>query len=489
MTHVRRFRTTLAVAAAASVAAVCALLAPTTANATLVGMESAWQLVNTNQTNEQREAALDLMQQQGVQVVRVNWRWFEVAANCDGRTAAELADPTQSCYDWSRLDNLVSEANERRIQVLLSAQQNPSWLQHTENRMFMGTTAAQFNRTVEYFASFYKALATRYKPGSQYGTIRYFTVHNEPNSVLFWGGPPSAVRYAQLYAKTAVAIKQANPSALVAPGPTGPTGGGPDGIKPVQFVKTFQQNVVKYLPGGSIAAKKRYINAWAHNPYPSYTREPSFVDKRENSQNIRMSRLPQLVAQLDRAPITKGAKVWATEFGWQTPPERSLKVTQARQAQFVAEAYDLLSSMRGARVQIGIHYGLQDPDNLNDDWQSGTILNTGRRKLSFTMFQNMVSVPQGGTTGRVKANTRVRVWGRSNVHPGGTQLAYRIIGQRCQANVPAGRFCMVPAQRSVAGTPGAKFGYVVVRKGQRVDFAVYDKVAKRYGMTRRVVGQ
>ncbi len=486
MTHLARFRTRLSLVAAGCLSALV-LLAPTAANATLVGMESAWQLANSDQTNEQREAALDLMQQQGVQIVRVNWHWNETATSCAGQTAAQLADPNNSCYDWSRLDNLVGAANERGIQVLFSSQLNPTWLLNSSNPYFMGTSSAQFQRTVDYYASYYKAVATRYKGDTGHGTIRYYTVHNEPNSNVFWGGTPNADRYAKLYGATAVAIKTANPTAFVAPGPTSPTGGGPAGIRPVQFVQQFQKAVVKYLPGGSIAAKRRYIDAWAHNPYPVMKRQPSQTDSLQKPGVIRMSALNTLYKLLDAAPITRGKKVWATEFGWQTPPERILGVSQALQAQFVAEAFDYLSGQRGARVQIGIHYGLVDPSDLGD-WQSGTILATGKKKLAFTMFQNMVSVPQGGMNGRAKGGTRLRVWGRSNVHPSGTQLAYRIVGGKCQSNVAVNGYCQIAGTRSVVGTPGAKYGYVTIKKGQRIDFVVYDKVAQTYGLSRRVTG-
>jgi hypothetical protein len=203
---------------------------------------------------------------------------------------------------------------------------------------------------------------------------------------------------------------------------------------------------------------------------------------------ITMGTIDRLFRQLDAHPVTRGTKVWATEFGWQTPPEFRFGTSPANQARFVAEAFDHLSSKRQGRfgrVQIGISYGLTDPEDTND-WQSGTIDWNGDRKPSFFMFQRMISIPQRALDGTVRDGTRLRVWGRSNVNPGGTRLHYRIIGARCQPGQPISGFCEMPAQRGLVGMPGARFAFMTVRRGQRIDFAVYDTVSKSYGRTQRV---
>lgn len=487
MTH-RMLRIILPIAAIAA-----ALTAPSSASAIMVGMESSSELVNTTQTNEQRERALDLMKMQGVQVVRVNWRWYEVAEGCAGQSAKELENHENPCYDWSRLDNLVSETNKRRMQVLISIQQNPSWLHPGKSspvdgtQFFMGNSQAEFNRTKLFYASFHKAAATRYRNGSPIGFIRNWTVHNEPNSPVFWGGRPSPLRYAQLYGATAKAIRMGSTGARIAPGPTGPTGG-TGGVKPLAFLRVFQKFAPRYIPGGSMAVKRRYLNAYAHNPYPDVRNQPKYLARRQHRDIVSMGSIDKLFRQLDKSPLTRRTKVWATEFGWQTPPERINRVPLSRQARFVAEVFDYLDSKRMGRVgrvEIGISYGLTDPDGA-EDWQSGTIFNNGRRKPSFYMFQRMISVQDAALNGRVRANTRVRVWGRSNVNPRGTRLVWRLVGGKCDRRAARNGFCTVKGQRGVIGTFGAKYAYMTVRRGQRIDFAVYDTVAKRYGRFQRI---
>lgn len=488
MTH-RILRLVLPIAAVAA-----ALTVPASASAIMVGMESSSELVNTTQTEEQRERALDLMKQQGVQVVRVNWRWYEIAEGCAGQSATQLQDHENACYDWSRLDHMVREANKRKMQVLLSIQQNPSWLHPGKSspadgtQFYMGRNQAEFNRTKVFYSSFHRAAATRYRNGSPIGFIRNWTVHNEPNSPVFWGGKPNPVWYAQLYGSTARAIRAGNPGSRIAPGPTGPTGG-TGGVKPLAFLRTFQKFAPRYLPG-SMANKRKYINAYAHNPYPDATSQPKYMSRRQNRDYISMGSIDKLFKQLDANPLTRRTKVWATEFGWQTPPEtnRLIRVSTTLQARFAAEVFDYLDSKRlgrTGRVEIGIWYGLTDPDGA-EDWQSGTIFNNGRRKPSFYMFQNMISVQDAALNGRVKANSRVRVWGRSNTNPGATRLVWRLVGGKCDRRAARNGFCTVKGQRGVVGTPGAKYAYMTVRRGQRIDFAVYNTATKKYGRYQRI---
>jgi hypothetical protein len=441
------FRTTLLPFVALVAAVASAVLAPA-ANATvLVGAESSRELVNSTQTPELQAIALDKMKAQGTQVVRANFRWYEIANGCGGQSVAALKNPDNACYDWSRVDGLVGQARARGMKLLLSVQQSPTWANGSINPYAIPNATAAFNTWVTHFAAFHTAAATRYRAGSAHGVVNYWTVYNEPNSAFYWGGrtygqpspgwqgKPDPKRYALLYARTAVAIKAAYPGAKVAPGPTGPTGGSSKigGMQPLKFWRGFQKEVVRYLPAGSMAKKRTYIDAVATNPYPGIRSQPHVSAGFNPPDVVTMSTIDRIFKQLDRAPITKGKLVWATEFGWQTSGLGS--VNQAQQAQFIAEAFDWLDSKR--RVQIGISYGLSDPGvdlpGQDTDWQSGTFTFAGVAKKSFYMYQRMVSVPQA--KGRMRRGTVVRVWGRANLSPSTGVLSYRIRGKKCNPRV------------------------------------------------------
>lgn len=466
---------------AAGAALIALAIAPASASAFSVGAEYNGGLVNSDRTPALQADVLDKMAIQGVQVVRANFGWNEIAVNCAGRSVAELGNPDNGCYNWAVLDSLVNLANQRGIKVLLSTSRVPTWVQPQSDPSQpydMGASQAQFNKTVATYAAFLKAAGTRYKAGSQYGSIPYWTVWNEPNSNTFFKPAPNAARYAQLYAAAAVALKTANPGALVAPGPTGPK----STIKPGTFIPAFQANVVKFLPR---ANPKRYINAWAHNPYPQLGKAPTAKDGLK-FPSITMSNIGDLLTTLDKKPITKGLPVWGTEFGYETKPEETragLSVSYAQQAQYLAEGFHKLDATK--RFTIGIWYGLVDNkiNNAQDmigDWQSGTITAAGTTKPSFWMFQRMISAP----TGMVRKGMTVPVWGRSNVSPNTGQLVYRTSA--------AGKWYLVPgAKKRTDGTITASFKV----KTTVVQFAIYDGVrtartaGSGYGMYRQIVGR
>jgi hypothetical protein len=443
------------------------LAAPASSSAaTLIGMESNRELVNSTQTPELQAKALDLMKEQGVQVVRANFRWYDAADGCAGQSAKALENHQNPCYVWGRLDGIVKQANERGMAVLISVQQNPKWLHPGTDTMNMGASSAQFNRTVSFWVSFHKAMATRYKQGSPHGFIKYWTIHNEPATQRYWQPRPNAARYAMLYGKSAVAIKAANPAAQIAPGPTGPRGDRL-GLKPLVFMRQFQAHVVRYLPG-SMANKRRYINAWAHNPYPGFNTQPSKLSGAAPPADVvTMGTIDRIFKALDRAPITRGTKVWATEFGWETNGPFSTSLN--RQQMFIPEAFDWLDSKR--RITIGISYNMTDPPAADiGDWTSGTIMNNGIKKPSFKMFQRMISVPAAGLGNTVRRGSVVKVWGRSNVKPASARLAFK---------APGSVWRFVPGQRKDANK-GIRASMRMTKAG-RYQFAVYDGT---YGPTR-----
>jgi hypothetical protein len=429
--------------------AALAAIAPSPASANIiVGFEANGELANPERTPEEQSAALDKVQAAGATLIRINVSWKNVAENCVGQTLPALTDNTNPCYKWSVYDSLISQANQRGIQVLVSVTQPPSWLQPAkpssytadQRAAYLGTTSAQWLRTIQFYPAFMSAIATRYDVTSELGTVKLWTIWSEPNSNTFWtpqattGPAATALRYAQLYVASAKAIKAANPAATVAPGPTGPNSTN----KPVPFIKAFQKAVTPRLPGATISAKRRYLGAWAHNPYPvSYS--PSLGSAKLKGHAylspdaLGMPDVPALVTLLDSAPITRGLKVWATEFGWQTnTADMGNSVSYANQAKWIPEAFDWLD--RTNRVTIGVSYVLTDPIAVGD-FQSGVYNNAGAPKASFYAFQRMISTDI--TTAR--RGGYVNIWAKANVNPKKTAIQYSANGFSGWRTLPAPR--------------------------------------------------
>ncbi len=402
------------------------LFAPTSAHAVIYGVEANNDLANSNRSLEQRTETFDRMQDQGIRIVRVNMGWNELAANCSNESYAALANHEHECYSWGVFDQVVGLASERRILVLASISRAPRWLHDSANAAYVGTTGPQWRKTVLHYEAVMQAAATRYRRGSARGSVRMWTVWNEPNSPTYFAPQHTAIlkrvmprRYAQMVARAAVAIKKADRNAYVAAGPTGPTGGAA-GIRPITFVAQVQAALPIFLPGSG-AYERRWINGWAHNPYPGVNTAPSRGTIK--SPSVGMANLRDLFVQLDRHYVTRRLPVWATEFGYQTnPPDRVLGINVFRQGRFMAESYDWIDSMR--RVPVAIWYGFRDPDQPGD-WQSGTWYNNGRAKASRLWQMRPISVP----VDRVRRGQAVRVWARSMVKPASTRIAMSTNGR------------------------------------------------------------
>jgi len=431
-------------------AALC--VAPGAAHAgILIGAESNGELANSFNTPADQAVALDKMQAMGVKVVRVNFAWNEIATgtSCPTASLAQLADNTNACYNWGLLDSLVTLTKARRQSMLLSLTRVPSFVNHNANPFWMGATEADFQNVKVNYVAFMTAAGTRYNKSSSIGTIPYWTILNEPGSKDYWKPAPNVKRYAQIYGAAAPALRKAHSTALIGVGPTGPRS---RPIHPVPFIREFVKWAPKYLPG-SMATKRSYINAWGHNPYPNATNPPRYKTPGAPVTSIGMSQMSRLFFELDKSPLTKGVKVWAAEFGYETAPEPVFRVSPAIQARYQIEAFHWLDSQK--RVTIGINYGLTDPKQTYD-WQSGMFYANGTKKPLFAAFQRMVSVPVPATDSlarikgdKFKRNAVIPIWGRSNLLPTKGVLAYRVSKTGVWKKVPG-------QKRSADGTINAK---------------------------------
>jgi hypothetical protein len=368
--------------------------------------------------NAGREREMKQMKAIGIDVLRLTFSWKRVATNsafCSTQTVAQLEDHTNACYDWTLYDDVVTRAEKHGMTTLASIYQVPTWVLGVDDKYYVGATSADFDAVSARWAAFSKASATRYKKGSANGYIPYFTVGNEPNSGFFWHHSPNdrfaysgtlaAKRYAQLYVAAARGIRDASPTAKIAPGPTGPKGS----VAPVTFMNVTIPEMQR-LGGTGL------VDAWSHNPYP-----PSFRGPRTGKTKppyLYIGNLNTLFKTLDKYSITKRKPVWATEFAYQTnPPDKTLGISFSAQATFLAEVYDLLAAQ--SRVHMGFWYVFRD-NTIASDWQSGLQTSKGKKKESYSMYARPIS----RSVDSVKPGKSVRIWGASAVDPASARIMY-----------------------------------------------------------------
>lgn len=125
-------------------------------------------------------------------------------------------------YDWSRADDVVfltTEVFTRNLIVRLDRE--PYWDRY-DYPLDQGIAAGP-PRNLQHFFDFCGVIAARYK-----GRVSAYQVWNEPNLAREWGGmPPDPKAYVEMLKGCYVAIKQADPNALVISAGLAPTGNGP----------------------------------------------------------------------------------------------------------------------------------------------------------------------------------------------------------------------------------------------------------------------
>jgi O-antigen ligase len=156
----------------------------------------------------------------------------------------------------------------------------------------------------EQFAAFARAFAERY--GDQ---VDYYQIWDEPNLATHWGGGPvNPSAYADLLARTARAIRAADPNARILLAGLAPT------------TETGSQNLseVRYLERLYQMGAAPYFDIVAAKPY-GFDTGPG--DRRVDESLLNVSRV-LLLRQVMVAHGDAGTAIWASHWGWNALPAR-----------------------------------------------------------------------------------------------------------------------------------------------------------------------
>jgi hypothetical protein len=305
--------------------------------------------------------------------VLANW---SIIAQTKPKNALNGSDPA---YQLSDLDTLVRQAQEFGFEVLMTIAQTPKWANGGKTPNYPPTNMTTLTQ-------FSQMLAARYngsKPGA--GTVRRFSVWNEPNLGLFLapqfnksGKIVSPATYAKLYAAAYQGIKKGNPNAMVAAGETSnrgrnrPTGSvGNDSVAPA----TFAHMVAEANPNLK-------FDAWATHPYP--TNYPLGPAQKVAYPNVAFSTMARFGADL-ATWFHRPVPIWITEYGEQTKPEYPFGgVSYAQQAADVKKALQLASE--DPYVQMFVWFIFRD--SSAQTWFSGVLKKNGTKKPAYSAFTN-----------------------------------------------------------------------------------------------------
>jgi Cellulase (glycosyl hydrolase family 5) len=364
-----------------------------------------------------RDATLDEIRAFGVTQIRqlVYWQQFAPGPNRKRKPRFNASDP--NAYPaLGLLDRLLAAAQARGIKVILTPTGPvPRWA--------TGSKKGHVNRpSPRQFGQFVTALARRY--GAQ---VDMWSVWNEPNQPQFLmpqyrkKRPVSPGLYRKLYQAAYRAIRSVpeNRRDEILIGETSPRGN-ENVVHPLRFLRGMTCLSSKYRKTRSCA--RLQADGYAHHAYttrigPRF--EPSDKD------DVTIGVLDRLVEALDRAGRARGLpprlKIYLTEFGIQSEPDRISGVSFKRQPAYYAIA-EHMAYVNG-RVALFSQYLMRDDAPREEGYrfrgfESGLRRNNGQRKPAYRAFPNPLAVERYGPSDVL--------WGLIRPQPGVTRVTIEV---------------------------------------------------------------
>jgi hypothetical protein len=366
-----------------------------------------------------RVPTLDEIRAFGVTQIRqvVFWQSFAPNANRKRKPSFNAANPdAYPAGTWARLDSIVAEAHARGIDVMLTPTGPvPKW----------ATSRKKDNLTrpsAKHFGQFVTALARRY--GEQVST---WSIWNEPNQPQFLlpqyrkGRPYSPRLYRGLYRAAYKAIRSvdANRKDKILIGETSPRGN-ENIVHPLRFLRGMACLNGSYKK--THRCSRLPADGYAHHAYTTRI-GPRFEP--EDRDDVTIGVLDRLVTALDRAGrargLPKGLRIYLTEFGIQSEPDRISGVSFERQPAYYAIAEHM--AYVNPRVALFSQYLMRDDQPREEGYrfrgfESGLRRSNGKRKPAYRAFPNPLAVERYGPTDVL--------WGLIRPQAGVTQVTIEV---------------------------------------------------------------
>jgi hypothetical protein len=372
------------------------------------------------------------MKAAGAKFVRINAVWSYIAPSGTTMPADfHPTDPADPLYNWAHLDTIVRAATAAKLQPVLSLLSAPIWAQGTASTR--PRTAGGYKPNAARFGEFATAVATRYSGSFEdFPRVRYWAIWNEPNLKRYLS--PQVVgktavahlSYRALLNAAASAIHRAAYGNVVIAGETSPFGGpASTRARPLAFmekvlcvsekrVRKVSRGKVTYVWTYKSACKTRVqFDVWSQHPYTEGG--PSM--KAHTHGDVPLGNMSDMLAVLNTAiranhVVASSARLWVTEFSYDSRPPDSKGVPAQLEARWVSEA---LYRSWSTGVSLFTWFLVRDQPSSNSFYQSGlyTIsrsnpddVSLDKAKPALTAFRfPFVAFPQ--------SKTSITIWGRT----------------------------------------------------------------------------
>jgi aryl-phospho-beta-D-glucosidase BglC (GH1 family) len=325
-------------------------------------------------------------------IVRTLVTWANVAPT----RPANASNSFDRAYRFNDLDELVRNAQERDLEVLITIWGTPKWANGGKTPNYAPTRLSDLT-------AFARAVSSRYSGRfSGYPFVRFYSIWNESNLQLFLApqfdakGKSVAPRnYAKIAAAGYAGIKAGNSRAKVAIGSTSSAGRD----KPLAG-KSATHSPGRFAQLVAAANPRLKFDAWAQHPYPvPANQKPT---QKVKWPNVTLASFPRFEKSLDTWFKRKNVRIWITEYGHEVKQDGEPKgISRAQQAAYAAQALAL--AKKDTRTDMFIWFVFRD--HATSLWQSGLRTTSGVAKPSLSRFssaarsvdaRNAVFIVRGG---------------------------------------------------------------------------------------------
>ncbi len=359
-----------ALLALVSLAALFAAPSAASADTSYVGFQT--HALWYERTDSEMDHELDMIQQLGGNVVRVDVGWSTLELNGKGQYDPGYVE---------KLDRFVNGADQRGIKVLATLDGTPCWASSAPESMKQGCRGSWWERGVENypptnpqdFADAANFITSRY--GTKLAALELW---NEPNSERFLVAPNRAAAYTAMVKAAYPAAKAGNSQVPVLAG----------------ALAAADRPFLDELYADGIAGSYDGISIHPYNEW----RDPYDLWQPQWKQytflpGIEWIREAQAAAG-DTTPI------WVTEFGWDTCSGQQWCVSEAAQASYTVKAFQILDTL--PYVQGAVDYELRDEssDKSNFEGNWGLVRQDFSPKPIFDAVREQLhgNVPSVGVT-------------------------------------------------------------------------------------------
>jgi hypothetical protein len=251
---------------------------------------------------------------------------------------------------WAELGDKLRCAKAAGLSIEIRVADAPEWASGRSGISNDAPTA----QNVPAFAEFMRDLATTYG-----GMIDAYSPWNEPNIRNFWD-PPDAVAYTNLQKQAYIAVKAADPTALVLSAPLA----GLSFSDPAKGAYTFIENAYK-------AGLAGYADIIGWNAYPALTPEAEPTDQQGRPTPSSLNGQRHLRTIIDR--YDPGRPIWLMEHSWSTctscTPGGVNTATEAVQADYLVRAFTYRRRYLAGSTDRIFWYTLRDSSTNKSRWE------------------------------------------------------------------------------------------------------------------------